>query len=155
MKEWSPKPEHYTYRWYRNERPVQGATKPTFTLTAADLGKHISVQVTGRATAFESGWESSMTTRAITQGPVHSAQPQITGLIVVGNQLGVRRGTWGPGKISFRYQWIRDGKAIPKAHGRTYSFTSADSGHVLAVAVTGDRSSYTAVTRISDGIAIP
>jgi len=155
MKDWSPKPEPYTYRWYRNDRPVQGATKPTFTLTAADLGKHISVQVTGRATAFESGWEFSMTTRAITQGPVRSAQPRITGSIALGNKLGTTRGTWGPGKITFGYQWLRDGKAIPKAHGRTYSLTSADSGHVLAVAVTGDRTSYTAVSRISDGIAIP
>jgi len=71
------------------------------------------------------------------------------------NKLGTTRDTWGPGKITFRYQWIQEGKAIPKAHGRTYSFTLADSGHVLAVAVTGDRSSYTAVTRILDSIAIP
>lgn len=36
-----------TYQWYRNSTAISGATSPTYTLTLADVGKEINVQVTG------------------------------------------------------------------------------------------------------------
>lgn len=35
------------YQWYRGKTAISGATSPTYTLTMADIGKEINVQVTG------------------------------------------------------------------------------------------------------------
>jgi len=149
---WSPKADACTYRWYRSGHPIARATKATYVLTAADLGKHVSVTVKGYAAGFNARSASSKRTRVVTEGPVTSSEPQIIGLGSA--DLEVDPGAWGPGKITFRYQWLWDGRPIPHATGKTYVLTAADYGHVLAVAVTGDRSSYTAVTRITRGITI-
>jgi hypothetical protein len=149
---WSPKADAYTYRWCRSGHPIARATKATYVLTAADLGKHVSVTVKGYAAGFNARSASSKRTRAVTEGPVTSSEPQIIGL--GSPNLEVDPGAWGPGKITFRYRWLWDGRPIPHATGKTYVLTAADFGHVLAVAVTGDRSSYTAVTRITRGITI-
>lgn len=42
--------EQLTYRWLRNGAATTGATASSYTLAAADLGKQISVRVTGQNT---------------------------------------------------------------------------------------------------------
>jgi hypothetical protein len=37
----------FTYQWYRGTAAIKGATKPTLRLIAADIGKQLSVSVTG------------------------------------------------------------------------------------------------------------
>jgi hypothetical protein len=37
----------FTYQWYRGTAIIKGATKPTLRLIAADIGKQLSVSVTG------------------------------------------------------------------------------------------------------------
>ncbi|MBQ7320642.1 MAG: uL15 family ribosomal protein [Clostridia bacterium] len=36
-----------TYQWFRDKTPITGATAPTYTLTLADVGKEINVEITG------------------------------------------------------------------------------------------------------------
>ncbi|MCR6712940.1 MAG: glycoside hydrolase family 9 protein [Demequina sp.] len=43
---WSPKPDSYSYQWYRNGKAIKGATKSTYTLVKADRGSYLSVKVT-------------------------------------------------------------------------------------------------------------
>lgn len=155
MEPWQITPEWFTYRWYRNGHSIPGATKATYTPTAGDRGKHLSVRVTGHAAGIHTESETSKRTAAITQGPVHSSQPTITGIPQSGATLGVDRGTWGPGTITFRYQWLRDGAAITGATRNTYPLTETDSGHQITIAVTGDRANYTAVTRTAKPLTIP
>ncbi|MBD8057599.1 fibronectin type III domain-containing protein [Cellulomonas sp. JH27-2] len=61
--------------------------------------------------------------------------PTIRGAPVVGATLAANSGTWSAA-VHCTYQWLRDGKPIAKAVGRTYVVRTADAGHRLSVAVT-------------------
>ncbi|MET3963332.1 hypothetical protein ABIE44_003266 [Marmoricola sp. OAE513] len=52
---WSPKPTSYRYQWLREDRPIPGATKATYTLKVKDYGKHIAVRVSPRRDFYEPG----------------------------------------------------------------------------------------------------
>lgn len=41
-----------SYRWYRNGKPIAGATKKSFKVTKADAGKRLRVKVTARKTGY-------------------------------------------------------------------------------------------------------
>lgn len=66
--------------------------------------------------------------------------------------LGVDPGSWGPQPVTFTYQWLRDGKAIPGATKDTYALALADEGTTLSVRVTGSKPGYASVSRMSDGL---
>jgi len=59
---WAPASATLTYRWYRGERLVSsGTTANTYTLTAADADKVVTVTVTGTQTGYEPVVVSAMT----------------------------------------------------------------------------------------------
>lgn len=62
---WTPAPTSYTYQWYADGKAITGATRTTFTLTAAQRGKRITVKVTARRTGHLNGTATSGT-----RGPV-------------------------------------------------------------------------------------
>lgn len=43
---WSPKPDKYSYQWYRSGAPISKATKSTYKVTGRDRGKVLYVKVT-------------------------------------------------------------------------------------------------------------
>lgn len=62
---WSPAPVALTYHWYRSGVATTGATSPTYKLTASDVGKSITVRVTGRKTGYATASKTSAPTAAI------------------------------------------------------------------------------------------
>ncbi|MEV8358167.1 hypothetical protein [Microbacterium sp. NPDC076895] len=48
-----------TYQWKRDGKPISGATKPSYKLTAADAGKPITVTVTGTKVGYKTTSETS------------------------------------------------------------------------------------------------
>lgn len=60
----------------------------------------------------------------------------ITGTMAAGGRLSAPRVPYAPWDSSIRYQWMRDGVAIPRANGATYLLTHADSGHMVTVVET-------------------
>ena len=50
-----------TYKWFRGSSRIVGATGSTYTLVNADIGKAITVKVTGA--------ESGFTTATVASGP--------------------------------------------------------------------------------------
>lgn len=49
--EWTAKPDRIAYQWLRNGVPIPGATAPTYLQRSADVGREISVRLTGYRTA--------------------------------------------------------------------------------------------------------
>ncbi len=142
---WGPSTATLSYQWYRGTTAIPGATKATYTVTAADGGAALKVIVTGSQLGYASSAQTSAATAAVPLSVV-GTKPTISGEAVVGKTLTAQAGTWGPEKVTLSYQWYRGTAAISKATGATYLVTAADAGKALSVKVTGGFSGYLATT---------
>ena len=137
-----------SYQWLRNGKTIPKATKKTYKPVAADVGKQLSVKVTGKKSGYKSASKTSPERAKTTRGTLTGATPKITGTTTVGKTLKVTRGKWTSG-TSYSYQWLRNGKAISGAKKSQYKLTSADRGKKISVRVTGKRSGYTTLKKTS------
>ena len=141
----------YAYNWYRCDASgahclsIHGATGPTYTEVAADVGHTLGFAVhatdgsgTGAAYAALVG-----PVAAVRAALVSTAQPAITGTAAAGRTLQVSPGSWSRPPTALGYQWQRcnpNGRVctpIAGATASTYAVTADDSGHTLLAAVTG------------------
>lgn len=142
-----------TYQWKANGTSISGATSSAFSPSATEVGKKITVSVTGAAAGFTTTTVTSAPTTAVSAGTFTAAPaPTITGSAVVGSKLTAVSGTWAP-KASFSYQWKANGKSITGATGKTYSLAAADLGKTITVTVTATRAGYTTRTKTSAATA--
>ncbi|MFC0682807.1 hypothetical protein ACFFGH_33665 [Lysobacter korlensis] len=146
---WSPEPTALGYQWLRDGEPIAEATADDYTLTAADLGAQVAVEVTASLEGYDTTTLSSSTVGPVTAGAFTSAPiPLVVGTLLTDRTLTVNAGTWAPA-AALSYQWLRNGNPISGAVGTSYQLTSADTAQSIAVAVTGVRAGYTTATRTS------
>ncbi|GAB4004158.1 hypothetical protein [Nocardioides ultimimeridianus] len=141
---WSPTPS-FSYQWSVDGTPVPGATAATYAPGSADLGKAVTVAVTGALSGYVTTTKASAPTAAVTTGQLTAAAPTISGTAIVGRTLSAVTGTWSP-TPSFTYQWLRAGVPIPGATGATYRLVAADTGKQITAQVTGTRDGYATTT---------
>ncbi|ROS30859.1 carboxypeptidase regulatory-like domain-containing protein [Cellulomonas sp. PhB150] len=149
---WGPAPVALNYRWYRSGVAISGATATTYTLTASDRGKTITVHVAGRKTGYVSANRSSAATAAI-RGVLTPKTPTVSGTRKVGSTLKAVPGTWGPAPVTLAYQWYRGSTAITGAKSASYKLVAADKGTTIKVRVTGSKSGYVSAARYSAATA--
>ena len=139
----------YTYNWFRCDAAgahclsIHGATKPTYTQGAKDVGHTLGFAVHATDTAGTStAYASLVGPVAAANAPLASTgQPTIGGTPAVGQTLEVSGGSWNQPPTALTYQWERcnaNGRlcaAITGATASTYAVTAADSTHTLVVAV--------------------
>lgn len=145
--ETTPAATSYKYQWYRGSSKISKATKATYTVTANDVGKELSVQVTASATGHPAS--APLTVVAGTPTAVTGFTPgtvTIEGTLAVGRKLTVNNGAWSPTPSKFAYQWYRDGAKISKATKSSYTLTAKDLDAVITVTSKGTLSGYTAET---------
>lgn len=139
----------YTYQWYRSGVAITGATTHLYTLGVGDLGKAMTVRVTGTKDGYSTAARDSAPTAAVAPGFLSATPvPGITGTKKVGHTLTAAPGTWTSG-TTLRYQWYRSGIAIAGATGSRYTLGAADLGKGMKVSVTGSKAGYTTVSRYS------
>ncbi|TVU66207.1 carboxypeptidase regulatory-like domain-containing protein [Paenarthrobacter nitroguajacolicus] len=146
---WGPAPVTLAYQWFRSGVAVTGATSATYTLVAADLGKTMTVRVTGSKTGFTTAAKTSAATAAVAVGTLTAPTPTVSGTKTVGSTLTATPGTWGPAPVTLTYQWFRGNTAISGATAQTYKLVAADKGSAIKVRVTGTKAGYTTVARYS------
>lgn len=134
----------FGYQWLRSGKKIKGATSSTYEVGKSDIGKQLSVAVVGK----QSGWATATRTSARTAKVMKVGTPTISGTVKVGSTVKVKAGSW-TSKSKLSYQWLRDGKAIPKATKSSYKLASADTGAQLSVKVTGKRKGYVTASRTS------
>jgi hypothetical protein len=147
---WAPTGVILSYQWYRSGKAVTGGTRTTYKLTSADIGKTVAVKVTGAKAGYPNLSKTSKST-AVVRAPVlvNSAAPSIAGKATIGTWIKLNPGTWSPSGVSFTYQWYRSGKAVTGGTRDVYKLTTADRGKTVAVKVTGHKSGYPNLSRMS------
>jgi hypothetical protein len=163
---WENSPTSYTYLWQRcaanggSCTNIPGATKQTYTLTAADVDHTVRALVTAtNADGSASATSNTSQLVASTNAPTNTAKPVVTGTPAVGNELSATTGTWTGGVRTYRFQWQRCQLAdltcvnVSGATSRTYGIRTADIGQRIRVAVTASNPSSSA-TAYSDPTGI-
>jgi len=139
------------YQWNRNGKPIKGATKASYKLTKADLGKKITVTTTDNRPSFGftgPDWpatEPYIVTRTATNKALYgftTKKPTISGTARVGSKLTAKIPKWGGSPAKYTYQWMRNGKPIKGATKTSYKLAKADRNKKIAVKVTGSKKNY-------------
>ncbi len=126
------------YQWYANGTAISNATSNTYSLTQAEVGKAITVQVS--YTDLQNTSESATSLATATVQNVNDLPTG--GVVITGDaiQYGLLTADTsslddldGLGTLS--YQWFSDGTAISNATSNTYSLTQAEVGKAISVAV--------------------
>jgi subtilisin family serine protease len=163
VSDWEPTATTVTYQWLSNGSAISGATTSSYVLKAADVGKAISVRVTGSRTSYSTTALTSTATGAVLSGlPFDSTSaPTISGLTdsgaaIVGRTLTASVSDWEPTATTISYQWLSNGSAIRGATTTSYLLKAADVGKAISVRVTGSRSGYstTALTSTATGAVL-
>ncbi len=150
---WGPGAVTLKYQWFGNGTAIIGATSSTYSLAASDLGKTMTVRVAASRTGYNAVSKTSAATGTVVAGTLIAPVPKVTGTVKVGSKLAVALGTWGPGSVGVKYQWLRNGAAISGATGSTYTLSSSDLGAAISVKVTGARTGYTPASKTSGATA--
>jgi hypothetical protein len=140
----------FSYQWQRcvdggSCTNVPNAISTSYTVTNADAGSRLRVQVTGKNT-FGSGNASSAQTDVVKGiAPTNTFAPTVSGFAQVGESLFASPGVWSGSPTSYKYEWRRCTSAtactaISGATSATYNVTSADVGSSLLVVVTAQNS---------------
>lgn len=161
---WSPTPT-LTYLWKRGADTISGATTASYTLSAADEGKAITVTVTATLSTYPTTPKTSQPTEAVAKGSFTSTPvPTVTtggvpvssgGVVATGVTLTavpfVSPAVWVPTQDSFTYQWFVGESAVadPSASQTTYLVKPADLGKQITVKVTAKKAGYTDTSRSS------
>ncbi len=69
-------------------------------------------------------------------------KPTISGKAAFNSTLTAKKGTWNVSGASYKYQWLRDGKAIKGATKAKYKLKVADVGKQISVKVTASKSGH-------------
>ena len=152
-----------SYQWLSGGRVIDGANDRTYVPSENDLGRKISLRVTGTKKGFSSVSRVSAQTANVKSPSVTppasqtqkvfktSSVPIITGSPKVGGELIAEVGQWDSG-VTFSYQWIKNNVAIPGANRFSYVPTEDDLGTFVTVAVTGTKIGFRNATQVS-GVA--
>jgi len=151
----------FSYAWLRDGASIPGATATTYQPTAADLGRQVSVRVTGSkpANISLSKTTASVGIGAAAQAPgatpstgtqTRRPTPSIAGTAKVGKTLKLKKKSYDAG-VSKSYQWLRNGKAIKggAAKKSSYKLKSSDKGKRIQVRVTASKAGFDTVVLTS------
>ncbi|AIY00903.1 hypothetical protein ART_1304 [Arthrobacter sp. PAMC 25486] len=141
------------YQWLRSGVVVKGATASSLTLGSADMGKQMSVRVTGSKAGYKSVAKTSKVTAAVAAGALVAPVPTVSGSAVVGKKLSATPGTWTSGTV-LKYQWLRSGVVVKGATASSLTLGSADRGKTMSVRVTGSKAGYKSVAKTSKATAV-
>jgi large repetitive protein len=139
---WSQPGVTSTYQWLRNGTNINGATGTTYEIVAADVGKALSLRVTGKKPGFT---DTQSTSTPLTANPgdavVPTEGPSISGVAAARETLTVDPGTW-PSGTKFTYQWFVGREAVAKATASKYVVRNRDAGLPIYARVTGTLPGY-------------
>lgn len=143
---WSPVPDKFTYQWKRDGEVIGSSITSTYTTKTTDVGRRISVEVTGAKSGYFPLTRTSDPVM-IGEGGMGGLDPTIKGTPTVGEQLTASTTGWSPVGASFTYQWKVDGVAASKGTSRLFTIPGTAAGKKITVTVSGELAGYTTTSR--------
>jgi len=141
----------FVYQWLVNGVEIPGANSPQYVLGVKEVGKNISVKLTGSKYGYvplsRMSSESLINAGSLSQKP----SPYISGKAEISNWLTAIPSTWDSG-TTLNYQWLRDGVAIPAATSGSYTLQPSDHLKKISVSVTGSKEGYISETKTSESV---
>ena len=137
---WSPVGTTLSYAWTRDGVALLTATENSYTPTAEDLGKGLTVTVVG--TKDGQTTSVTVTSELVLPGTLVPGTVSITGDATVGSTLTAITTPWGPDPVTVGFQWLRNGSPILGATSATYVVGGADVTATLSVVATGTKPGY-------------
>ncbi len=131
----------FSYQWLADNQVIEGATSSSFTLTQAQVGKLITLEVGYRdGFGHDETLSASMAAAVGNINDLPTGQVVISGAAITGGTLTALSGTVADadGLGEFSWQWLRNGDPIAQADSASYSLTADDIGQQISV-----RLSYT------------
>nr|WP_227467622.1 hypothetical protein [Nocardioides lijunqiniae] len=146
-------PDAVTFQWYADGAAISDATSDTLTLSAAQLGTHVTVTVTATKDGYTLTSTTSEPTEPVVAGSFTTGpEAGISGTAQVGQTLTATTGTPDPAADSFAYQWFADGEAVYGATGESLKLTPLLVGTSVKVEVTATRTGYADASDPSEAV---
>jgi trypsin len=131
-----------SYQWFRDGTPISRATKSSYRLAVADVGKKVHVVVSAKLNGYATQEFKGKTSRTVSPATFTKTPPRITGTFGIGRTLSAAIGSVGASKTKKEYQWLRAGKTIEGATKSKYKLTRADAGKKISVRVKVTKPGY-------------
>jgi hypothetical protein len=150
----SPSPTSASYQWFRDGKPIVGATGISYRLTAPDQWRQITFKVTFKRAGIVSATQTSRILRPLavfTKLPT----PVVRGTFAAGQVLRASTALPYPAPTSVTWQWQREGRPIAGATASTYRLTANDRDKFIRVVATFKRANYLSTTRASASRWLP
>lgn len=154
------------FQWLVGGQPIPGANDSVFVPPPALAGRQVQVMVTATKPGFNPAKKTSAASATIARATVAArpatsntasltkvGDPVASGEGKVGSPVTVDPGSWDNG-VSFRYQWLRNGEAIPGATARTYVVKTDDFGSTLVARVQGSKPGFVTQVKMADPILV-
>ena len=143
---WGPAPVSLAYQWLSNGAPIAGATGTTYAVPAGQVGRQLSVRVTGSKAGYSPATATSAATSKVAPGTITVLKkPKIKGKGQVGKTLTLKPGGYAPAGVKVTIQWYANGKKIKKATGSSLALTKKQAGKSVTAKVTLTLAGYTTV----------
>lgn len=137
--------------WFVEGQRVSSSPSPT--IEGSYVGKGLAVEVTMSSSKYRAGTYRSEP-RIVQPGGVApfvlTTPPLVKGEAAVGSTLRVSGAIVSPGPNQRRFQWYRDGVAVPNGTATTLLLSKKDVGHAFTVAETASLNGWQPATFTSD-----
>lgn len=140
-----------TYNWQVGGVPIIGVTGDEFTVSEQDIGKTVTVTVTGNGTTSTGSATSAAS--GVVKGVITSVSLSSTSLTVGGTitaSIPLSGATAGA-----TLKWFRSGDAGAIGAGDTYTIQAADLGKTISIEVTAGGNYTTKTAAVTASIAVP
>ncbi|PJJ65651.1 hypothetical protein [Compostimonas suwonensis] len=148
-----PAPDGYHYQWLANGEPLDGKTKKTLLLAAAQRNAVITVRLTPVLDGYEGGTLTTEPTASVAAGSFgRTAEVSIAGDAAVGQTLSAHvDADAAPAPSGYTFQWFAGARLL--GAGDDYTLAAADRGAAITVIATPVLDGYEGGASVSPATA--
>jgi hypothetical protein len=131
-----------TFSWLRDGKAISGATDTDYKAVASDHKAELKCRAKGTNTSGSTNSTSTGVTVALGDALQSTSAPTVSGKAKVKKTLTCAPGSWSPKAASYKYQWLKNNKAIGGETSKTFDVPAKAKGWKVACKVTALKKGY-------------